>query len=171
MLFQRGGIYEKRNGTHRRRPGGDAGRRQARGWFGGLAVIKLAGKDTAGQFSLLEMLYPPNYEVPLHVHHREEAVYYVLEGEMTVHIGSDTSIGGPGSVIDIPNDTPHRFTVTSPGPVKYLLRLSPAGFESFIIRASEPARSLTLPPPLDVLPDFEKLNAIMAEEYGTESLV
>jgi hypothetical protein len=33
-------------------------------WFGGLALIKVAGNQTEGKYSLIKMLYPPNLEVP-----------------------------------------------------------------------------------------------------------
>jgi hypothetical protein len=43
---------------------------ESRWWFGGLALIKLTGAQTEGRYSLIEMLWPPNLEVPLHVHAR-----------------------------------------------------------------------------------------------------
>lgn len=53
--------------------------------------------------------------------------------------------------------------------VRALVLVAPGGFEEFFRtpRFSEPARSLGLPPPLEVPPDIEALVAEM-ERYGSE---
>ena len=54
---------------------------RARWWLDGLAVIKAGAADTNGQLTVVEVTEPPNAEAPLHVHHREDEAFYVLEGE------------------------------------------------------------------------------------------
>jgi hypothetical protein len=71
-----------------------------------------------------------------------------------------------GAFVYGPHDIPHTFEVTS-DQARFLLVTEPAGFESFIRAASEPAQSLTIPPPLSEPPDPAKLTAVAAE-YGIE---
>ncbi len=56
------------------------GEGDARWWLGRLATIKATGKETGGQYTLVEALEPEG-EAPLHVHHREDEGFWVLEGE------------------------------------------------------------------------------------------
>src|SRR5919199_2824076 len=102
----------------------------ARWWGGGLATIKATGEETGGLYSLVEVLEPEG-EAPLHVHHREDEAFWVLEGEVTFEIGEQTIKASPGSFVFGPKDVPHRYIVES-GPARLLFLLSPAGFEEFI---------------------------------------
>ncbi len=89
---------------------------EARWWFGGLATIKATGKETGGRYTLVEVLDPEG-EGPLHVHHREDEGFWVLEGELTFQIGDETIKASPGSFLSGPKDIPHRYTVES-GPAR-----------------------------------------------------
>ena len=73
-----------------------------------------------------------------------------------------------GSFVYGPRDIPHTFTVTS-AQARFLLVTEPAGFEGFMRALSEPAPSLTIPPPATEPPDLERL-AATAGEYGIEIL-
>src|SRR5918992_2758982 len=117
----------------------------ARWWGGGLATIKTTGKETADLYSIVEVLEPPGARAPLHLHRKEDEAFYVLEGEVTFHIGEETIKARPGSFVFGPKEVPHTYTVDS-GPARLLFLLSPPGFEGFIEAISEPAKALTLPP-------------------------
>jgi quercetin dioxygenase-like cupin family protein len=146
----------------------------ARWWFGGLALIKLTSEDTGGRSALIEMLYPPQLPVPLHRHNKADEVFLLLEGEVDFQLGEKRFVSGPGSVIFVEKGTPHCFTVISNHPARYMITYTPAGFEGFILEASEPARTLTLPPPAVAPPSpdtMAKLDKLMAERYATEPLV
>ena len=66
----------------------------ARWWFDALAVIKTRAADTNGQLTIIEVTEPPNAEAPLHVHHREDEGFYVLDGDVTIHVGDDVVEAG-----------------------------------------------------------------------------
>lgn len=138
-------------------------------WLGGLATIKATGKETDGQYTLVEVLEHQGAEVPLHVHHNEDEAFYVLEGEMTFYVGEETIKAGPGSFLFGPRDIPHTYTVDS-GPARLLFLLTPAGFEGLIRETGEPARALTLPPPPEAPPDEAEMEELMAiaGRYGNE---
>jgi quercetin dioxygenase-like cupin family protein len=148
----------------------EGGEGEARWWGGGLATIKATGKETGGRYTLVEVLEPEG-EAPLHVHHREDEAFWVLEGVLTFEIGEETIKASPGSFLFGPKDVPHRYTVES-GPARLLFLLSPAGFEELIYATSEPASERTLPPPPEGQPseaEMEQLGAL-ARQYGCELL-
>jgi hypothetical protein len=67
-----------------------------------------------------------------------------------------------------PREIPHTFTVSSEQ-AKFLLVTEPAGFESFVRAAGEPAQKLAIPPAATEPPDVARL-AALAAEYGIEIL-
>ena len=75
------------------------GEGNARWWGGGLATIKATGKETGGLYSIVEVLEPHGAAAPLHVHHKEDEAFYIVEGEMTFYVGEETYKAAPGSFI------------------------------------------------------------------------
>jgi quercetin dioxygenase-like cupin family protein len=141
---------------------------EARWWFSGLAVIKATAADTGGQITIVEMTEPPGTEAPLHVHHREDEAFWVLEGDVTFEVGDTTIEAHAGDFAFGPRDIPHRYTVGDAG-CRMLFICTPGGFEDLVIAMSEPARTRTLPSPADEAPDMEQIAAI-AEAHGAELL-
>ena len=141
---------------------------EARWWFGFLAVIKATAADTGGQMTILEITAPPG-EGPLHVHHREDEAFWILEGRATFKVGESVIEARAGDYVFGPRHIPHRFTVGPEG-CRMLFIFTPGGFEDCLIEMSEPAASRTLPPPSDDEPDIERIQAIAAK-YGGELLV
>jgi quercetin dioxygenase-like cupin family protein len=137
---------------------------EARWWFGSLAVIKASAADTGGQMAIIEITEPPGAEAPLHVHHREDEGFWILEGSATFEVGDTTIEAEAGDYLFGPRDIPHGYTVGAAG-CRMLFIMIPGGIEEFIIETSEPAASRTLPPPLEEEPDWEEL-AVRAHAYG-----
>jgi len=141
---------------------------EARWWFSGLAVIKATAADTGGQMTIVEMTEPPGAEAPMHVHHREDEAFWVLEGDVTFQVGDTTIEARAGDYAFGPRDIPHRYTVGDAG-CRMLFICTPGGFENLVLAMSEPAGSRTLPPPSDEVPDMERIAAV-AEANGCELL-
>ena len=142
---------------------------QARWWFGALAVIKATAADTGGQLSIVEVTEAPGAEAPLHVHHREDEGFFILEGSVTIYVGDDTVAEcGPGDFAWGPRDIPHRYTVGPEG-CRMLFICAPGGFEKLVTEMSVPAQSLTLPPAATDEPDWG-LVAQVAHANGCELL-
>jgi quercetin dioxygenase-like cupin family protein len=141
---------------------------EARWWFGSLAVIKTTSADTAGQMTILEITEAPGAEGPLHVHHREDEGFWILEGDVTFEVGDTTIEAHAGDYVFGPRDIPHRYTVGDAG-CRMLFIFTPGGFENLLREMSEPAGSRTLPPPSDEDPDWERIAAI-AQSHGAELL-
>lgn len=141
---------------------------EARWWFGGLAVIKLTAAQSGGQMSIIEVTEPPGAEAPLHVHHREDEGFWILDGSATFDVGGATIEAEAGDYLFGPRDIPHRYTVGDAG-CRMLFIMTPGGFEDLVIAMSEPAASRTLPPPSEKEPDWEQVAAI-ACGHGAELL-
>ena len=145
---------------------------EARWWFGALAEIKATAANTGGLMSIVEVTEPPGAEAPLHVHHRDDEGFWVLEGNVTFEVGDTTIEASAGDYVFGPRDIPHRFTAGDQG-CRMLFILVPGGIEDVIRATSEPAPRRTLPPPPDAEPtpeELERLRAII-KEHGYELLV
>lgn len=137
-------------------------------WFLNTLVTYKADKDTtSGQFGLIEQLLPPGFEPPLHVHHREDEAFYILEGQITFFCDDNIFEAETGSFVFFPKDIPHRFKVSDTGSARLLQLNTPGGFERFHADMGEPTQTRTLPQPS--APDIEKLLKL-AEQYGFEIL-
>lgn len=135
-------------------------------WMGEPTLLKVTGAQTQGLYALAEIIATPEGLVPLHVHHREDEAFYVLDGEVSFSIGDDTFDAGPGGFAFGPRDVPHRYTVRTPS-ARILMVFSPAGFEGFIRETSEPTDSLDTVVRDDI--DLDQIVAA-AERYGAEVL-
>jgi mannose-6-phosphate isomerase-like protein (cupin superfamily) len=142
---------------------------EARWWFGTLAVIKTTAAETGGQLSIVDVTNPPGMEAPLHVHYRDDEGFWILEGSATIEVGDSTIEASAGDYLFGPRGIPHRYTVGDSG-CRMLFIMVPGGLEDVIRATSEPAASLTLPPPPDEEPDMDALKAIV-KEHGYELLV
>jgi len=116
-----------------------AGEGQPMSWF--TAEFRLKASD--GQIGLMELTASPGIEPPLHVHTHEDEWYYVLDGEVTFHVGGDIHHGRAGSLAFLPRAIPHTFTIESPT-ARMLLLNAPGGFERmFELAPSTPEEAMT----------------------------
>lgn len=141
---------------------------EARWWFASLAEIKVTAEQTGGLLSVVEITEPPNAAAPLHVHHREDESFWILDGDVTFEVGGTTIEATAGDFAFGPRGVPHRYTAGDAG-CRMLFILTPGGFEDLIREMSVPAQSRTLPPATDQEPDWEHIAAV-ARAYGCELL-
>jgi mannose-6-phosphate isomerase-like protein (cupin superfamily) len=132
---------------------------EARWWFAALAEIKVTAAQTGGLLSIIEITEPPNAAGPLHVHHREDEGFWILEGSATFDVGDTTIEASAGDFAFGPRDIPHRYTVGDAG-CRMLFIMTPGGFEDLIREMSVPAESRTLPPASDEQPDWDHVAAV-----------
>jgi len=138
-------------------------------WYmGNLFGILADSGETGGRFALIETLSRKGTEPPRHIHRNEDEAWYVLEGEISFYVGDETRRAAPGSLVFAPRGVPHSF-VFETDVIRMLIVLAPGGPEQHFRdpRFSEPARTLTLPPPPEGAPDVAALVADM-ERYGVE---
>ena len=84
-------------------------------FFGALVEIKATAQDTGGQMSIVEVTHGPGAEAPLHVHHRDDEGFWVLEGNVRFEVGETTIEASAGDYLFGPRDIPHRYTVGDQG--------------------------------------------------------
>ena len=144
------------------------GEGEARWWFASLSEIVLTAEQTGGALSVIEVTEPPGVEGPLHVHHREDETFVILEGEVTFEVAGRAFAAGAGDVVFGPRGVPHAYRVGDAG-CRMLFVMTPGGFEGLVRGMSVPAQARTLPPPPDQEPDWDHVAAV-AEAYGCELL-
>jgi mannose-6-phosphate isomerase-like protein (cupin superfamily) len=119
----------------RRVIGPEEGATVLEGGFG--AVLKLAGTDTGGPFSVVEHpLAPGVLASPPHTHRNEDEYSFVVEGTVGVMVGGEVHEAGPGSYVTKPRGVPHVFWNAGPGPVRGTSRASPPRASSGTSRSS-----------------------------------
>lgn len=119
---------------------------QAMWHLGALLTFKAASETTGGRLWAKEMLAERGMATPVHRHTREDEAFYVLDGEISVHIGDDVVQAGAGDFLWGPRDVSHAFCVES-ARARLLVVSTPAGFERFFFDTGVPAAALTVPPP------------------------
>ena len=144
------------------------GEGEARWWFGALAEIKVTAEETGGLLSILEITEPPGAAAPLHVHHREDESFWIIEGDVTFEVGDTTVSASAGDFVFGPRDIPHRYTV-GPSGCRMLFIMTPGGFEELVRGMSVPAERRGIPPQSDEEPDWEHVAAV-AKANGCELL-
>jgi quercetin dioxygenase-like cupin family protein len=143
-----------------------SGAGEARWWAGQLATIKATAADTGGQFSLIEIEVAAGFATPLHIHHREDEAFWILDGHATVEVGDQVFEAPAGTYLMGPRHVPHRWTA-GPDGARMLYLFTPGGFEDLVLEMSVPAEPRTVPSP-DFVPSPELLE--IAERHGVELL-
>lgn len=92
-------------------------------------IVKVSGASTGGKLSVVEEVDP--LDTPLHVHSKEDELWYILEGEHIFQVGDVELRAGPGDVVFGPRGVPHaqRRVVSRKG--RFLEIYSPGGFDGF----------------------------------------
>jgi quercetin dioxygenase-like cupin family protein len=136
-------------------------------------TILLTGDDTAGRYTLIDMLVPPGGGPPPHRHDFEE-MFTVLEGEVQLTFRGEHAIARAGETVNVPANAPHAFTNASGQPARLLCMCSPAGQEKFFLEVGELVATRTQPPAeLDEAgrAAFIAKSLALAPQYRTELLL
>lgn len=137
-------------------------------WYNGSLLTFLAtSEDTQGQFALIEMVGRKGNVPPPHIHHREDEVFYLLEGELAVSVGDRIIKATPGTTVFLPRNVPHSFTIDSEQ-ARMLVLLTPAGFEGWFKDFSVQATAMTLPPVAEAGYSEVQRMLEVAPRYGLE---
>lgn len=91
--------------------------------------IKLSGKDTNGQFTLIEQVNEPGVGIGMHVHQNEDEIFQVLEGQLKITVGDQSTVLNPGDLGFLPRGIPHAWEVVGEQKTRALLSIFPSGLE------------------------------------------
>ena len=120
----------------------------------------LRGEQTGSAYSLSEIVFQPGGEgTPLHRHSREEEMYYIMEGQLEVHVGDRKTTLGPGGSALLPRGILHKVRPVGDAVTRVLMVISPPSLVNMLIE-------------LDRLTDRGEANAAtlgrLAAEYGVD---
>lgn len=147
-------------------PAVERGEVEGRWFLGNLAAVHVSSEETDGALCIVELVGAPGEMPPLHVHHVDDEIFTVLEGELELHVaGCEPIRARPGACVRAPRGIPHVYRVVSDEPARWTVTCTPGGFDGFVLAASEPAAEPTLPPPGE--PDMGLLMAA-AQAAGIE---
>lgn len=93
--------------------------------------FKIDGADTGGLVSIVEHPFDVGALVPPHVHHREDEISYVLEGEIGFRSADDEVVLAPGGYIVKPRGQVHAMWNAGRTPARMIEVITTAGFEDF----------------------------------------
>jgi quercetin dioxygenase-like cupin family protein len=100
--------------------------------------VKISGKDTNGDLAIFEQTsLSPKRGTPLHVHHSQDEIFYIVDGEYLFQVGDQRFQGKTGDCIFLPRKVPHAWTQMSERG-KMTVTFQPAGkLEEFFLKLSE----------------------------------
>jgi mannose-6-phosphate isomerase-like protein (cupin superfamily) len=124
------------------RVGVDGGERLS--FAGAEFVVRAAADTTGGAFTIVEEIAP--LDTPLHVHEREDEIFFVLEGEHVVQVGDEAFAVGPGDLVFGPRGVPHAQRRVVPRQGRLMIMCSPAGLEGFFRELDAAERDGTIGP-------------------------
>lgn len=116
--------------------------------------VKISGSDTDGDLAIFEQTsLSQGKGTPLHIHHFQDEIFYVMEGEYLFQVGEEKFNLTTGDSIFLPRKVPHAWTqVSELG--KMTVTLQPAGkLEDFFVTMAA----------LDHEPAKEELEKIFAD--------
>lgn len=136
---------------------------------GDIYTFKAVSEDTDGAYALFEFFIPPQHGSAPHIHHREDETFYILEGELTFHVGARKIVVPAGGFVHAPKGIPHFFKNEGSIPVKTITSVVPAGLEKFFEEVGYPITDKNAPVPVTIAEQIEKMKAV-APKYGLELL-
>ena len=96
---------------------------------GDTAYVLTNTRNTHGSLTMLELVISPKNGPALHVHRREDEVWYVLEGQFRFKAGGDMFWVSEGGLAFGPRGTPHSFQNVGEAPGRLLVITAPSGAE------------------------------------------
>lgn len=110
--------------------------------------FKAVTADTGGRYSLIEYEAGPEFTGPApHIHLEMEESFYVVDGVFNVQVGDEVVRAPAGTFVLIPRGTVHTFANPLPTPSKFLIIVSPAGFEHYFEELAPLVEEHGYPPP------------------------
>ena len=88
-------------------------------------VVSMPDENGIGGFALETS--PVGFASPFHVHHRDDGVFYILEGAIRIKCGDLDAVAVQGSTIFLPRGIPHAFRVEGEVPLRWFNLQAPHG--------------------------------------------
>ena len=132
---------------------------------GGNYRIIISGKQTDGEYAVIEMSVPPGAGPNPHSHADFTETFFVLEGEVSFKSELGSYIAKKGSFVNIPKGgIVHSFKNLSNEPAKLLCTVTPAGLDDLFGEIAEYLETASSNTENETK---EKLNSLF-EKYGQQ---
>ena len=130
--------------------------------------ILISGKQTAGNFAVIDKLVLPGGGPAPHAHPDFQESFYVVEGQVDFKSETGNYSAKTGSFVSIPlGGIVHCFKNTTNSAARLLCTVVPAGLEKFFQEIGKPVQSNGLPfPTTDLSSDEKERLKTVAEKYG-----
>ena len=123
--------------------------------------VKVGAEDTAGAFTLIEGTMAPGHTGPMpHTHVAHDETFFVISGALRFRVGAGHRLATSGETVFAGRGLAHGFGNPTEMPARYLVALTPSGYEVYFERLAELIRRE------GAMPSRERLVALMAE-HGT----
>ena len=137
-------------------------------WFLDTHVtIRVSARDGEDGISILEHRASHGDSPPLHIHHHEDEIFQVLDGEVRYRVGDREYRVGAGAFMLAPKGVPHTYRIESAE--ARMLTITRGAFEKFVRHFGRPAERDGLPdrsgPPT---PEQAAALAQACREFGIE---
>jgi quercetin dioxygenase-like cupin family protein len=140
-------------------------------WFlDTLITVRVSSEEGSDRTSVIEHLARRGDSAPLHVHHTEDEIFHVLDGDLRFRVGDADLRARAGETLLAPKGVPHTYRVES-GRARWLVTTTRGDFERLVRSFGRPAGRAELPEPSPP-PTPERLEALAAacREHGIEIL-
>lgn len=104
-------------------------------FHGAKFTIRVLTSETNGNYTVLDVIHPPNLGPALHMHPKGSEIFCILDGNYEFILDGKSLVGRSGDVICVPQGTPHRFVVGDKG--GHALVISPPDLEFYFFKIGE----------------------------------
>ena len=127
----------------------------------------VTGKQTGGDYAMIDMLVPPGGGPGPHEHAGFHETYYILDGEVLFQFEDKSVTAKQGQLVSIPKGGGvHRFKNVSNADARMLCTVVPSGLDDFFVEIGKPVAPGALLPSPAMEPDEQKRLQAIAERYG-----
>lgn len=125
-------------------------------------LVKVSPADSDGQMAFFHLTAPPMSGPPLHVHSREDELFYVLEGELVFELDGERFTAVAGSTVYLRRGVAHRYQNFTNETARLLIVTTPGGFCRFF-------EELSAATPDGGVPEMEVLDSL-GTKYGITTM-
>ncbi len=103
------------------------------GWLhtrpGEYCLIRTSAAETGGAYSVVEIVSQPGDGTPVHMHHKEDEYFFLLEGTARFQSGDQIFDVAAGGSVSAPRNIPHAWCNPSNTPFRMVAIATPGGCE------------------------------------------